>query len=39
VSNLFLKQKDFTAEEYPYLKQFFQLMADKNSEAIVLKKL
>jgi len=39
VSNLQLKQKDFSAEEYPHLKQFFQLMADKNNEAIVLKKL
>lgn len=39
VSNLQMNQKDFSAEEYPHLKQFFQLMADKNNEVIVLKKL
>lgn len=39
VSNLLLKQKDFSAKEYSFLKEFFQLMTDKNNETIVLKKI
>ncbi|SNS81564.1 Transglutaminase-like superfamily protein [Ekhidna lutea] len=39
LSQFLLKQTIFSAEEYPVLKQFYQLMADKNSEPVVLQKI
>ncbi|WP_421894222.1 hypothetical protein [Marinoscillum sp.] len=33
-----LNQLDFSPDEYPFLKQFYQLVAEKNNEIIVLKK-
>lgn len=38
VSRFQLKQLDFLPSEYPSLKQFFELMAEKNNQMIVLKK-
>lgn len=39
LSQFELSKTVFSADEYPILKQFYQLMADKNTEPIVLKKL
>ncbi len=39
LSQYSLKETEFTAGEYPALKQFYQLMVDKNNEPIVIKKL
>ncbi|XOV91800.1 MAG: transglutaminase domain-containing protein [Bacteroidota bacterium] len=38
LSDVELIQKDFTPDEYVYLKQFYQMVADKNKEVVVLKK-
>lgn len=39
MSNFKLTKTDFSPQEYPMLKQFYQLAADKNSEMIVIKKI
>ncbi|MGK7390999.1 MAG: DUF3857 domain-containing protein [Candidatus Cyclobacteriaceae bacterium M2_1C_046] len=39
MSDLKLNQTEFTADEYIGLKQFFQLMVEKNNSMIVLKKI
>ncbi len=38
LSDVDLVKKDFMPDEYPYLKQFYQMVADKNKEVVVLKK-
>ncbi len=38
ISRLKINQPDFSAEFYPYLKQFFDMVAEKQNEQIVLKK-
>ncbi|MBW3546204.1 MAG: DUF3858 domain-containing protein, partial [Bacteroidetes bacterium] len=39
MSTVTLTKLDFSPNEYPYIKQFYQQMADRNNEMIVLKKL
>jgi hypothetical protein len=39
VSDFRIKDTDYKATEYQLLKEFFQLMADKNNQMIVLKKI
>ncbi len=40
ISSVFsLKKPDYSTDEYPYLRQFFQMAADKNNELIVLKRI
>lgn len=38
ISRLRINQPDFSAEFYPFLKQFFDMVAEKQNEQIVLKK-
>jgi len=38
VSKLLINRPNFAAEEYPYLKQFYDLVIAKHAEQIVLKK-
>jgi hypothetical protein len=39
MSKMNIKQLDFTPDEYPGLKQFYQLIADKHNEMVILKKI
>jgi hypothetical protein len=39
VMKMQVKQLDYTPEEYQFLKQFYQLIADKNNETVILKKI
>ena len=39
MSRLRVNQPTFSAEFYPYLKQFFDMVAEKQNEQIVLKKI
>lgn len=39
VMRMQLNQLDFSPEEYKLLKQFYQMMADKNNETIILKRI
>ncbi|MEQ8552718.1 MAG: hypothetical protein RIC06_03030 [Cyclobacteriaceae bacterium] len=38
LSNFELSKQDFSPDEYGYLRQFYQMAADKNNEVVVLKK-
>tara|TARA_Y100001972_G_C7665463_1_gene336344 strand:+ start:865 stop:2859 length:1995 start_codon:yes stop_codon:yes gene_type:complete len=38
LSNFELSKQDFSPDEYVYLRQFYQMAADKNNEVVVLKK-
>ncbi|MBV6639521.1 MAG: DUF3857 domain-containing protein [Cyclobacteriaceae bacterium] len=38
LSNFELSKQDFSPDEYAYLRQFYQMAADKNNEVVVLKK-
>lgn len=38
LSSLNLQKQDFGTDSYPFLRQFFQLMTEKNNEMVVLKK-
>lgn len=39
LSNFEISKQDFSPDEYTYLRQFYQMAADKNNEVVVLKKI